>query len=185
MPILPESRSGHLQEVISGTTFRLSIAVRLAEAPEEVGPAEGQDGEGERDLQVLIVDDHPVNRQAYTLILQPVSSDVVAVESGERAIEALASRPFDVVLMDLNMPGIGGLEATRRLRAGAAGPNGQTVIIAMTASASLREADTCLAAGMDAFVMKPVEARELFAAIDQALNARRHTDKMASQSISG
>ena len=76
----------------TGTTFRLSIAMRLAEAPEEVGPAEGQDGDGERDLQVLIVDDHPVNRQAYTLILQPVSSDVVAVESDERAIRGRESR---------------------------------------------------------------------------------------------
>jgi signal transduction histidine kinase/CheY-like chemotaxis protein len=153
----------------SGTTFRLTVPLGLAGGPaKSESPADVD--HGPQALRVLIVDDHHVNRRAFCLILEPFCSELVAVEDGQQALEALSGTPFDIVLMDLNMPVLGGLEATRRLRS-RPGPNRQTAVIALTASVSAKEVDACLAAGMDSFVIKPVEAAELLAAIDQALSA--------------
>lgn len=148
-----------------GATFRLTVVVAASAPPSALAEAGTPAG-----LRVLLADDHSVNRQAFTLILQPVCDEVVAVADGLEALEALASRSFDLVLMDLNMPQMGGLEATRRLRA-EPGPNQATPVIALTASAMPSDIDTCLAAGMSHFVMKPVEARELFQAMNEALAA--------------
>lgn len=149
-----------------GATFRLSLDLALghAETPAEAASQE-QTG-----LSVLIVDDHEINRRAFTLILQGAVRSIATAENGQDALETLARERFDIVLMDLNMPKMGGLEATRTLRAGA-GPNQATPVIALTASAARSEIEVCLSAGMNAFVMKPVEATELFRAIEQVLDA--------------
>ena len=149
-----------------GATFRLDLDLALgqAETPADAAPQE-QTG-----LRVLIVDDHEINRRAFTLILQGAVDSIVTAENGQEALDILARQPFDVVLMDLNMPKMGGLDCTRALRA-AAGPNQTTPVIALTASAARSEIDVCLAVGMNAFVMKPVEAAELFRAIERVLDA--------------
>ena len=149
-----------------GATFRLSLDLALgqAETPADAAPQE-QTG-----LRVLIVDDHEINRRAFTLILQGAVDSIVTAENGQEALDILARQPFDVVLMDLNMPKMGGLDCTRALRA-AVGPNQTTPVIALTASAARSEIDVCLAVGMNAFVMKPVEAAELFRAIERVLDA--------------
>jgi CheY-like chemotaxis protein len=90
------------------------------------------------------------------------------VEDGRKALDALDIKVFDVVLMDVNMPVMGGLEAVRRLRA-AGGPNASTPIIALTAAGGAEDIAACRAVGMDGFVTKPVEGAELFAAIEQVL----------------
>ena len=153
-----------------GATFRLTLDLPLgaAEAPADAAPKE-QTG-----LSVLIVDDHEINRRAFTLILQGAVDSIATAENGQAALETLARERFDVVLMDLNMPKMGGLEATRALRA-APGPNQATPVIALTASAARSEIDVCLAAGMNAFVMKPVEAAELFGAIQRVLDDHEAT----------
>jgi signal transduction histidine kinase/CheY-like chemotaxis protein len=159
-----------------GSTFRLTFEAPLGSpvaAPEPAAPELG----AARGVRVLVVDDHAINRQAFSLILQSVCEEVVCLADGDEALSALALRPFDVVLMDLNMPRVGGMEATRRLRA-ADGPNRTTPVIALTASVSPTEADACRAAGMNSFVLKPVEARELIA----ALNAVLSDEPAASQS---
>ena len=120
---------------------------------------------------MLIVDDHEINRRAFTLILQGAVDSIATAENGQDALAILARERFDVVLMDLNMPRMGGLDCTRALRA-AAGPNQTTPVIALTASAARSEIDVCLAVGMNAFVMKPVEAAELFGAIERVLGAQ-------------
>ena len=150
-----------------GATFRLSLDLALghAETPAEQTPQE-QTG-----LSVLIVDDHEINRRAFTLILQGAVDRIVTAENGQQALEILARERFDVVLMDLNMPKMGGLDCTRALRA-APGPNQATPVIALTASAARSEIDLCLAVGMNAFVMKPIEAAELFGAIEKVLDAQ-------------
>ncbi|MDP3853429.1 ATP-binding protein [Phenylobacterium sp.] len=125
-------------------------------------------GEERRDLRLLIVDDHEVNRRAFTLILQAACDEIAVAHDGVEALEQLAARPFDLVLMDLNMPRMGGMEAVRRLRA-EPGPNRTTPVIALTASVAPKEMAACKAAGMSGFVMKPVEAKELFAAMDSVL----------------
>ena len=149
-----------------GATFRLSLDLALGQGEVAADDApQGQTG-----LRVLIVDDHEINRRAFTLILQGAVDFISTAQNGQDALDTLALERFDVVLMDLNMPKMGGLEATRALRAGA-GPNRHTPVIALTASAARTEIDVCLAAGMNAFVMKPVEAAELFQAIERVLDA--------------
>lgn len=121
-------------------------------------------------LRVLIVDDHPMNRLAFSLILESCGAQTSTAETGEMALDLLSAETFDLVLMDLNMPGMGGMAATRALRT-SSWANRQVVVIALTASISTEEIDRGLAAGMDAFVPKPVGAYELLAAIDQTLSA--------------
>ncbi|HEX2559085.1 response regulator, partial [Phenylobacterium sp.] len=112
---------------------------------------------------------HAVYRQAFSLILQTVCRVVVCAQDGVEALDLLASEPFDLVLMDLAMPRLGGLPATRRLRASSS--RGRDVaVIALTASDSDEDRAACLAAGMNGFVSKPVDARELLAAVHAVLS---------------
>ncbi len=111
-----------------------------------------------------MVDDHAVNRQAIdpgpaSLGIQPTLAG-----SGERALERLQSEVFDVMLMDVYMPGMDGRDATRQLRA-AEGPNRDIPVIAVTASATAKDWDACHAAGMNAHVAKPIDPSQLHAAL--------------------
>lgn len=153
----------------SGAAFTLTLPIRRAAAPADV--AEAAAPFGERPLRILIADDHEVNRRAFTLMLQAISAEVQAVPDGAAALEALATTAFDLVLMDVNMPRLGGHEATRRLRRGG-GVNASIPVVALTGADGPEEAAACRAAGMDAFVTKPVEAGELIAAIENALLSR-------------
>jgi CheY-like chemotaxis protein/nitrogen-specific signal transduction histidine kinase len=154
-----------------GALFRLITPMEFARPVDQTSrPVQAPEPEPALGLRVLVADDHHVNRQAFSLMLQGICTEVRCVEDGQEALDVLATAPFDLVLMDLNMPRLGGLEAVRRLRAGG-GSNRRTPVIALTASVTAGDVDACLEAGMDAFVMKPVEARELMAAIDQVLSA--------------
>lgn len=152
-----------------GATFRVHVVLARGESPMPVNDAvAGIDGD--QQLRLLIVDDHEVNRLAFSLMLEPITQEIVVAENGAQALEALSLGEFDVVLMDINMPGMSGIEVTNTLRANA-GPNRYTPVIALTGSASPREINSYLAAGMKAFVMKPVTATELLAAIDEVLSS--------------
>ncbi len=146
-----------------GAAFHLRVTLPASAAPAAVEATQDRGG-----LRLLIVDDHEVNRRAFTLMLQAACDELAVAQDGVEALEQLAAQPFDLVLMDLNMPRMGGMEAVRRLRA-TPGPNQATPVIALTASVAPKEVAACLAAGMSGFVMKPVEAKELFAAIEQVL----------------
>jgi signal transduction histidine kinase/ActR/RegA family two-component response regulator len=151
-----------------GATFSLRIPL-CAAAPVLAQDAEIAAGsEMDRPLRILIADDHEFNRRAFSLMLQAASAEITAVEDGQKALDALDVTVFDVVLMDVNMPVMGGLEAVRRLRA-TGGSNALTPIIALTAAGGAEDIAACMAAGMDAFVTKPVEGAELFAAIERVL----------------
>ena len=150
----------------SGSTFRITLPLHLAEPPARV---EGRpDDIGPRGIRLLVVDDHEVNRQAFSLMLRAICDEVASVEDGERALAALATQPFDLVLMDIHMPGMGGVEAIRRLRS-TRGPNRRAPVIALTGSASPADAAAYSDAGADAMVTKPVEARELLGEIVRVL----------------
>ena len=149
-----------------GSTFRITLPLHLAEPPTvAAAPVENA---GSRGVRLLIVDDHDVNRRAFSLMLQAFCDEVVCVEDGEQALAMLAIEPFDLVLMDIQMPGMGGLEAIRRLR-GSPGPNHRTPVIALTGAASPADAATYSVAGANAMVAKPVEARELLGEIERVL----------------
>jgi len=108
---------------------------------------------------VLLAEDHPTNQKVAQLILEPLGVDLTIVENGAEAVEAFAAGGFDLVLMDMQMPVVDGLEATRRLRA-LEPADRRTPVIAMTANAAKEDRAACLKAGMDDFISKPVDARQ-------------------------
>ena len=114
-----------------------------------------------RPLRILLAEDNIVNQQVAVRLLSSAGHTVVVAQDGDAAVAAAAREPFDVILMDVQMPGTDGLEATRRIRA--AEPPGRRVpIVAMTAYALKGDRERCLAAGMDEYLAKPVRRDELF-----------------------
>jgi len=121
-------------------------------------------------LAILLVEDNEVNRLVAEGFLARHEHRVTAVGSDEAALEALDDDSFDLVLMDIRMPGMGGLEAIRRIRAGEQHNGAHVPIIALTAQVVRSEIDACFAAGADAFLGKPFEPAELDAAIARCLS---------------
>jgi two-component system sensor histidine kinase/response regulator len=122
-----------------------------------------------RSLRILVAEDNPVNRKLILRILEKMGHQPMAVEDGRKALAALAGGGFDLVLMDVQMPGMDGFEATRVLRASEAGGGRRLPVIALTAQAMKGDRELCLAAGMDGYVAKPIDRQELFTAIERAL----------------
>lgn len=121
-----------------------------------------------RRLRVLAVDDHEINRRTLALVLQPLDVALATAADGASALRLLAERPFDVVLMDVNMPGIDGNETTRRLRA-SDGPNARTPVIGFSAGTEAAQVAACRAAGMTDWLPKPLEPRVLYLALERAM----------------
>ncbi|RYF95210.1 MAG: response regulator [Caulobacteraceae bacterium] len=147
-----------------GAVFTLSLTLPAAEAPAVVQAPQAVEA------RVLVVDDHAVNRQAIGLVLAPLGIVPETAASAEEALERLALEAFDVVLMDVYMPDMDGREATRQLRA-MKGPNQTVPVVAITASATARDWEACLAAGMTGHVAKPIEPAQLYAALEVALSS--------------
>ncbi len=117
---------------------------------------------------VLVVDDHPVNREVARIMLEAFGCDVVEVCDGQQALDAVVEQPFDLILMDVRMPVMDGLEATRRIRA--MSDTGEALsIVAMTADAMPEDVGRCLAAGMNAHMAKPISQVGLLAMVNRAL----------------
>lgn len=130
--------------------------------------AVGDDGD-KRSLEhlcVLLVEDNAVNRRVAHLMLQRMGVDVVSAESGEEAVSIAADRRFDVILMDINMPDMDGIETAAAIREQIAPGEPAPRIIALTASALTEDRDRCLEAGMERFVSKPVSLEELRQALE-------------------
>jgi len=131
-----------------------------------------------RRLQVLLVEDHVVNQQLAVHMLEKAGHSVAVASNGKEALVRLAEEDFDLVLMDVQMPLMDGLEATRRIRnPQSLGPpirNPSIPIIAMTAYAMKGDEERCLAAGMDGYVTKPIRAAALQAAIESCVKPPRH-----------
>lgn len=112
-------------------------------------------------VRLLLAEDNPINAMLARTLLRREGAEVEHVETGEAALEALAAGVFDLVLMDVRMPGLGGLEATRALRSrGIATP-----VVALTANAFEDDRRACLAAGMDDFLVKPLSLDALRGAL--------------------
>jgi signal transduction histidine kinase/FixJ family two-component response regulator len=161
-----------------GSTFRFEIALRQAPSPSTTigqSPTMGQARTGPVDrnakLRVLVVEDNGTNRLVATRMIERLGHRVDGVADGAEAVAAVSAERYDVVLMDVMMPGMDGLAATRTIRA-TAGIAGQTPIIGLTANTQASDEAACLAAGMDGFVSKPVTAEQLAAAIGRTLAGR-------------
>jgi CheY-like chemotaxis protein len=122
-------------------------------------------------LRILVAEDNLVNQEVILYILQKVGYEPKIVENGRQVIETLATRNYDIVLMDLQMPEMDGLEATRLIRNMAMAK--QPVIIALTANTMQGDEAECLQAGMDDYIGKPVKLEELLAKLRRWAKGRR------------
>jgi signal transduction histidine kinase/CheY-like chemotaxis protein len=142
----------------------IGVALELRERPLALARAPRlQPG---RALRVLVVDDHPINHEFAAEALRRLGHTVTTAASGHEALALLESRPFDLVLMDVQMPELDGLEATRRFRAMEQGKH--TPVVALTAHSGRDERERCVAAGMDDVITKPVTTARLAAIISGA-----------------
>ncbi len=133
-------------------------------------------------VQVLLVEDHPINRRVAAEILQSIGITVDTAENGLEAVKAVKEKSYHAVLMDVQMPEMDGLEATRVIRGGVWGsgsevrgetPNPSSVpIIAMTAHAMAGDRQKCLDAGMNDYISKPINRIELFAILKKNISVR-------------
>ncbi len=160
-----------------GSVFRFSLAVGVGDAAalrvEQPAHATAVSvAPVLRPLRVLVVDDNAVNQQVVSGLLERAGHDVATADSGPAAIAAVSGakdRPFDVVLMDVQMPEMDGLTATRQIRA-LPSPKKTVPVIALTARASNSSREECLAVGMNGFVSKPVRLQPLLDAIIAAVD---------------
>ena len=120
--------------------------------------------------RVLVAEDHPVNRKVIELILANAPVDLVMVENGAQAVEASAKNPFDVVLMDMQMPVMDGLDAARFIRTREArGEAPRAYIVFLTANTLPEHTEMALAVGGDAHIAKPINSSELLTLLGRFL----------------
>ncbi len=158
-----------------GSTFTLALPTPLAQAPQDEAappanpPAPAGDGPSWR---VLVAEDHPVNRRLMGMVLDKLGHRATFAENGLQALERAAQEDYDLVLMDIHMPEMDGLESTRHIRA-LPGPRGRVPIIAVTADVMDDAQARTREAGMDDFVAKPVQKQLLTAAMARCMVAQR------------
>ncbi len=162
---------GFLTKPIGLAPLIESVAVATGHAPKAdtstgLTPLDGRPALAARQaLRILVADDNDVNQKVAVSLLENLGHRVDVVGNGHAAIEAYMLVPYDMMLMDVQMPEMDGLEASRKIRAIEKTKQRHTPIVAMTAHARKEDQEKCLAAGMDDYVSKPVNPRELKAAI--------------------
>lgn len=111
-------------------------------------------------MKILIAEDNDISRKMIEKMVQSLGHEFESVANGFDAVNAVANSGFDIVLMDVQMPIVDGLEATRRIRSSASTP-GTPKIIAITANSMLSEKEACLEAGVDKYLAKPITVEDL------------------------
>ena len=159
------------QNVGSGFHVVVPVTPCAAGLPAEVV----NDVASSRSHRVLVVDDNPLNLRVARGLLEKRGHVVSASPDARAALEVMMREQFDVVLMDVQMPGMNGFEATAEIRRREAGLQRQTTIVAMTAHAMVGDRERCLEAGMDDYLSKPIDSRALAAVLERAQSDRlRH-----------
>ncbi len=165
-------------EVGVGSRFSFEVPLSVAELPVVVAREEAPGGAVDdpapaRRLVVLVAEDSAVNSLVASRLLGRFGHDVIRVENGRDAVRAALAEPIDVVLMDVQMPELDGLEATRLIRRHEAVHGGYLPIIALTANAMLGDDVACLDAGMDAYLTKPLDPRRLESMVREYAERKR------------
>jgi PAS domain S-box-containing protein len=157
-----------------GSTFRVSLPLAETEG-QELAAGESTEVKEELSVQpearILLAEDDPIVRHLVELLLRQRRWEVVTAENGEQALELWRSENFDLVLMDIQMPLMDGLTATRKIRE-QEGEGPRTPIVALTAFARQEDRERCLEAGMDAYASKPVDRDALYRTIENLLPKR-------------
>ncbi|MGD9648148.1 MAG: response regulator [Pirellulales bacterium] len=161
-------------------------ALMVARGGGQVGPADMTDkphefGRAASPLRILLAEDNPINRRVAVHLLTTRGHRVSCAGDGREALRQIREDEFDLVLMDLQMPVLGGEEATVQLRAAEQGTTKHLPVIAMTAHALKGDRERCLAAGMDDYIAKPIRARQLFEVVERYGPARAPSGEIAPQ----
>jgi PAS domain S-box-containing protein len=160
----------------SGSTFHIVMPFQLAEdvakdAPQAAAPAPSRaavaPAAAAQAMRVLVVEDNIVNQRVAVGLLTRRGHHVTLSKDGGEALARLDQETFDIVLMDLQMPGMSGIDATAAIRARERISGGHARIVAMTAHAMAGDSERCLEAGMDGYLSKPIDPQKLFAAVEQ------------------
>jgi PAS domain S-box-containing protein len=192
-----EEKSGELREGVRlrmeggnwEATVALPVRPRAVRTALESGLAVGGPPSAEPKQEepvhadVLVVEDNPVNQRIATALLERIGCRVELATNGREALERVAKHRYDLILMDCQMPGMDGYEATARIRQSPP-PMGRIPIVALTASALSGDRERCLSAGMDGYLTKPVRAADLRRTVGY-WQAREHWSKADSTSRDG
>jgi len=147
-----------------GSTFHFRVPAAAAEATVPAAAPDQASPVGIHPMRILVVDDVAVNRELVRAMLSAFDVEVIEACGGSEAVEAARGMQFDVILMDLQMPGMDGIAATAAIRA-LAHPNRATPILALSANALPAQVEACLMAGMDDHIAKPIDPRALLTKI--------------------
>ena len=128
-------------------------------------------------LRILLAEDNPVNQMLVLFLLEKQGHQISTAINGKEAVAALETQPCDLVLMDVQMPEMDGFEATKIIRTREGRSGRHVPIIAMTAHAMKGDRERCLAAGMDSYVAKPIQAKELLQAIEPFIPAAAQSEQ--------
>lgn len=158
----------------AGSTFRFTLPFGTAPTSSEPSASSAESARTApklRPLQVLLAEDNPVNQTLVVRLLEKEGHALTLAGDGAEALAALEGRPFDLVLMDVQMPVLDGLEAAIRIRQREQGSARHVPILALTAHAMKGDRERCLAAGMDDYISKPIRASDLFEAMARLVPA--------------
>jgi signal transduction histidine kinase/DNA-binding NarL/FixJ family response regulator/HPt (histidine-containing phosphotransfer) domain-containing protein len=158
-------------EIGKGSEFHFILDLPIGAEPADRA-ATLDDGAGLRPLRILLAEDNLVNQKVALGLLKPGGHAVDIANDGREALARASEADYDVVLMDMHMPNMDGIEAAKAIRA-LPGPRGRVRIVAATAGALQSDIDRCLAAGMNAYIGKPIVPEKLFAALRDAAGAAR------------
>lgn len=165
-------------KLAEGSCFTLEIEAEVVEWAKPVAAAEVHaEIEGGESLRVLVVEDHPVNRMILEAWMSSASHVTSTAENGQVAVDIAKDQPFDLIIMDVNMPVMDGLTATRIIREG--GQNAGTPIVVLSASARHEDHEAGLQAGADAYLNKPIDFGALAALMGRVSGGRDAVAQMA------
>jgi len=176
---LAQMMGGHLwAESVPGQGSRFHFTARFG-IPHTAGSAEKASGtanshsagEPPSSLRILLAEDNPVNQVLASRLLEKQGHRVAVARNGREALEQIEAQPFDLVLMDVQMPELDGFEATAAIRERERTNGGHLPIVAMTAHAMQGDQARCLAAGMDGYVSKPIDIGQLVAVVESVMGS--------------
>ncbi|MBE1426327.1 PAS domain S-box-containing protein [Desulfomicrobium macestii] len=159
-----------ISEAGKGTAFAFSLSFAMDSTLDHPGDADGLEATNLSGRRILLVEDDQVSALAQQALLGRHGGEVVHVRGGQEALDTLRGHPFDLVIMDVQMPDMDGIEATMRIRRGEAGEMVRNIpVIALTACAMAGDRELFLDVGMNAYVAKPMDIREMLRVAGQIL----------------